>query len=218
MGLNEVIFPEYKAKTFLSKYIPVSKDEVLDLKKAQLILKNRAIGEIKFPIVLKIVSDSVLHKTDIGGVKIAYNSDEFFKHLEFLLGISKKFKAQGILVEEFISGQELIIGLKKDDTFGHIIGLGIGGVFVEVLKSISFRKCPIDEEDFDSMLEDIKGREILFARKRQVNLDSLKKACISISKIPETPLGKKILELDVNPFMLNEQEGKAVDARIVFEK
>ncbi len=218
MGLNKVIFSEYKAKNFLSKYVSVSKGRLIDIKKAQLILKNQALGEIKFPIVLKIVSDSVLHKTDVGGVKIAYNADEFFKHLEFLLGISKKFKSQGILIEEYVAGQELIIGLKKDKTFGHIIGLGLGGVFVEILKSISFRKCPIDEDDFESMIKDIKAKEILFARKKQVNIDSLKRACISISKIPESVQGKKILELDINPFILNEHEGKAVDARIVFEK
>ena len=74
------------------------------------------------------------------------------------------------------------------------------------------------EDDFESMIKDIKAKEILFARKKQVNIDSLKRACISISKIPESVQGKKILELDINPFILNEHEGKAVDARIVFEK
>ncbi len=218
MGSNEVIFSEYKAKTFLSKYVSVSKDVFIDIKKAQLIAKNKSLGESKFPLVMKIVSDEALHKTDIGGVRIAYNQEDFFKHLNFLLGLSKKVKSQGILIEEYVKGQELIIGLKKDKTFGHIIGLGIGGVFVEFLKNISFRKCPIDEEDFESMLEDIKAKDILFARKRQVNLDALKKICISVSKIPETSQGKLIIELDINPLMLNEQEGKVVDARIIFEK
>jgi acetate---CoA ligase (ADP-forming) subunit beta len=209
------IFTEYKAKKFLEKFLPVSKSFILESKEIKQILQEKKIdSRFDFPLVLKLSSENLLHKSDIGGVKIAHK-ENFLNLLNDMYRKAEKYKAD-ILVDEFISGQEIIIGLKKDETFGHVIGLGLGGIFVEVFKDISFRKCPIESQDFESMLDDLKAKNFFFARGRKINLDALKQMTIKVSRLPEKY--KSIFELDLNPVIVNEKEAKIVDARIVFEK
>jgi len=213
---NDLVFTEYKAKEFLKKYAETPKNLLLDQKEVKkLLISKKFTLNFNFPVVLKISSDFLIHKTDEGAVKTVYNEQDFFKTLVDFEKKITKFKARGVIVEEFVSGQELIVGIKKDNTFGHVIGLGIGGIFTETIKDISFRACPINSDDFDSMLNDLKFKSlVLGTRGKKNDIETLKKLVIEISKIPEK--NPKILELDINPLILNEKYCKLVDARIVF--
>lgn len=205
-----MVFNEYKAEKFLKKYIPVSKNQLVN-----------SIEEIKlktFPCYLKIISDQALHKSDIKGVRLVRDQKDLEKNFKELLVIAKrrKLKLDGILVQEATDGEMIIIGIKKDPAFGHVMLLGLGGIFTEVLKDISIRKCPVSRFDVDEMINELKSREIFMGtRGEKLNLNLLKRVLVKVSHIPLKH--KKIVELDINPFVLNDKVGRVVDARIVFE-
>jgi succinyl-CoA synthetase beta subunit len=202
------ILNDYKAEKFLSKHIPVAK--------SQLVKRGEEI-RLKTPLVLKIISDQALHKTDIGGVKIVKSEMELTDSFNSLLSIAKRrrLKLDGVLVQEFHSGEQLIIGIKKDPVFGHVILFGLGGIFTEVLEDTSIRKCPISKFDALEMINELKAAKIFHGfRGKKLNLEILVKTLVAVSKLPEKH--KKIKELDINPFMLNDKKGVVVDARIVF--
>ena len=208
--MKKEVFTEYEAEKLLKKYLPVAKNQLV---------KNLKDIKNKVPLVLKIISKQALHKSDINGVRIIKSKNDLEKNFNDLILISKrkKLKLDGILVQEFIEGHQLIIGIKKDPVFGHILLFGLGGIYTEILKDISIRTCPINENDAESMINDLKSKEILYGfRGKKSNVKLLKKILIRTSKIPLKY--KKILELDINPLIINEKEAKVADARIVFEK
>jgi acetate---CoA ligase (ADP-forming) len=157
-----------------------------------------------------------LHKSDIGGVEVVRNREELEEKYHKLFSIAKKkrFILNGILVQEYIEGQQLIIGIQNDATFGHVIMFGLGGIFVEVLKDVSFRVCPITYDDAQSMIDELKGKAILDGVRGQqpVNQRALIEALVTCSTIPDKH--PELQELDINPFILNHRRGKVVDARI----
>ncbi|MCX6742232.1 MAG: acetate--CoA ligase family protein [Candidatus Pacearchaeota archaeon] len=230
---SRIVFPEYRAKEFLKEYAPsltIPRNFMIDLKDAKGMIEGKKINEkiyakyakkletFNFCAAVKIVSDNIVHKTDVGAVKLVQDKSQFFSALSSMIKTADKFKAREFMIEELVSGQELIIGIKKDDVFGHVLAFGIGGIFVEILKDISFRACPITMEDAESMIDELKSKKILLgARGKKYDLDVLKKTLVTVSKLPLTKEGMKIEELDINPFILNEHDGKVVDARIVFE-
>ncbi|MCH7568607.1 MAG: acetate--CoA ligase family protein [Nanoarchaeota archaeon] len=206
--MKKEVFNGYKSEKFLRKFIPVSKN--------QLVRRLRKI-KIKPPLVLKIISKDALHKSDINGVRIIKTEAELEKNFLELLAISRrrKLKLDGIMVQEFYEGEQLIIGIKKDPTFNHVILFGLGGIFTEVLEDFSIRKCPINKEDAQEMIDELKAKKIFYGfRGKKLNLEVLKKTLVNVSKIPLKH--KNIQELDINPFILNDKEGRVVDARIVF--
>ena len=208
MKEKKKVFNEYKADKFLSKFIPVAKSQLVN-----------SSGEIKlkFPFFLKIISNDTLHKTDIDGVKLINNKEELDIKFNYLISIAKrkKIKLDGILAQEKIEGQQLIIGIKKDSIFAHVVLLGLGGVFTEIFEDISIRKCPINKTDAQEMIDELKAREIFYGfRGKKLNIEFLKKTLIKVSEIPLKH--KDIQELDINPFILNEKNGKVADSRIVF--
>jgi len=215
MVLKKGIYAEHKAEQFLSKYLPVAKSNLT--KKPQEALAFLSKQKLSYPAVLKLVSKDALHKTDIGGVKIVKSDEELNECYEALLSIAKKkkLKIEGILVQEYVSGKELIIGLKNDKTFGHVIALGIGGTLVEVLKDITFRVCPITEDDAQQMIDELKASKILYGVRgeKPVNLKELRHFMVNVSKLAEK--NKNIEELDINPLIINDKFAKIADARIV---
>ena len=207
--MTKKIYTEYKAEELLKKYVPIAKNQLVnDIK--QIKLK-------KYPLVLKIISQQALHKTDIGGVIVVNSKDELEKKFNKLIQISKKnkIKLEGILVQEFIDGYQLIVGIKKDPVFNHVILLGAGGIYTKILKDISIRACPITVEDANSMIEDLKTKDILYcARGEKANISKLKRVLVNISKLPSKY--KNIEELDINPLIVNKNTVLVVDARIIF--
>ncbi len=206
--MKQKIFTGFAAEKFLSKYLSTSKN--------QLVHSAKEI-KIKTPLVLKIISPDALHKSDIKGVRIIKNHSDIESEFNELIRIAKKrkLKLEGIMVQEFIEGEKLILGIKKDPTFNHIILFGLGGIFTEVLDDISTRKCPITISDADEMINELKASKIFHGfRGIKLNTDILKNTLVKLSKIPLKH--KSISELDINPFILNEKSGIIVDARIVF--
>ena len=204
--MKQSILSAYESEKFLSKTVPVPESQLVD--------KLSEIT-IKAPLVLKILSSQAVHKTEIGGVRIVNHKDELFSSFEDLLAAAKKnkIKIDGILVQEFIEGQQLIIGIKKDSVFGHVIAFGLGGIFTELINDVSIRKCPI------TILEaqELKSSKLFHGfRNIKLNTQLLKETLVTISKLPQKH--KDIKELDINPFILNAKEGKAVDVRVVLEK
>lgn len=202
------ILTEYESDKILSKYIPVAKNK--------LVKKLAEIKNPKFPLALKIISPDALHKSEIKGVRKVNNKKELEENFRDLLKIAKKrkLKLDGILAQEYFSGTNFIIGIKKDETFGHIILFGIGGIFTEIIKDFSIRKCPIDFKEADSMMEELKANKIFHGfRGIKLNTRLLKKTLVKVSRMPEKH--KDIKELDINPFILNEKKGLVVDSRMV---
>ncbi len=207
--MKQEVLTEYKAEQFLKKFLPVAK--------SQLVQKIEQI-KIKVPLVLKLSSPQLLHKTESDAVRIVKNQHDLpiqFTQLQELAR-KKKIRLAGILVQEFCPGTELIIGIKKDAVFNHVLVFGIGGIFTEILKDTSTRKCPITQTDASEMIEELRSSKLFHgARGIQLNVPFLVKTLIKASQIPlKHP---SIKELDINPFMLNKVNGSVVDARIVFE-
>lgn len=202
---------EPKAEELLSKYLPVAKSILV--KKPEDAKKFAK----QYPVMLKLISPQALHKTEFNGIRKADSAEELEIEFNDLLSIAKKkkLKLEGILVQEYVEGVETIIGLKNDPTFGHVVVFGIGGVFVELLKDVSFRVCPITEKDAESMIDELKAKKLLFGFRgsKPVNLKALKNAIVAVSKIPDKY--PQIQELDINPFMINDKAGKVADARIL---
>jgi len=164
-----------------------------------------------FPVVLKLVSPKVIHKTEAGGVQIVHDKDE-------LRDITEQFLKKGkVLIQEHCFGVEMFLGIKNDPTFGHVLLAGIGGIFVEVYKDVAFRVCPINRKDAERMLDELDGKVLLTGVRgqKEVNKKALLDAMVSLSRLPEKM--SNLEELDVNPFFINHKDGKAADARIVLK-
>ncbi len=169
--------------------------------------------KLSFPVVLKIASNKLLHKSDVNAVRLNVYSEDFFKIFDELRDM--KIEKEGVLVQKFVHGKYVLIGLKKDETFGHVIAVGLGGIFAEVIKDVSFRVVPIDKKEVFEMLKELKGFGILSGyRGEKVNIDLIVKMILMVSRLAEKY--PEILELDINPLVVNSKSARIVDARIVF--
>jgi acetyl coenzyme A synthetase (ADP forming)-like protein len=176
-----------------------------------------------FPVVLKIVSPEILHKTEAGGVLVGVKSaDEVQKGYDTIIANAKKYNAkaniQGVQVQQMLAGgQEVIVGAVTDQSFGKLVAFGLGGILVEVLKDITFRLAPATREDALSMLDGVAAAEILKGVrgaqpvKREALADVIVKVSQLVSDFPE------IAELDLNPVFATPQGATAADVRIVVD-
>jgi acyl-CoA synthetase (NDP forming) len=178
---------------------------------------------IGFPVVLKIASPDIIHKSDAGGVKVGLkNKTEVAKaYSEIMAAAKEKFpkaKIEGVAVQKMArSGIEIIIGVFRDAQFGPVIMFGLGGIFVEVLKDVSFRIIPIARRDAAEMISEIKGYPLLkgYRGMEPANLSSLEDILMKVSDfVDKTP---EIKEIDLNPIIAYKDSAVAVDARIVLE-
>jgi acetyl-CoA synthetase (ADP-forming) len=182
---------------------------------------SKAAKKLGFPVAMKMVSKKVVHKSDVGGVKVNIADEEGAgRAFDELMAAARKLKAkpEGVLVQGMKTGVEVIIGMKRDAQFGPVVLFGLGGIFVEVLKDVSMRIAPLSKNDCIEMIDEIKGSAVLKgARGRKpVNIDSLVKIIIAVSRIGEK--NKAVSEMDLNPVMVNEKSASVVDARIIVEK
>ena len=183
------------------------------------VAKAKSIG---YPVVLKVVSEDVLHKSDSGGVKIGIKSEEDLKNAynDMISKVKEHYpnaRIDGFSIEEMVEGVELLIGTNTDSQFGKMIALGIGGIFVEVYKDVSFRLIPVEKEDVEDMISDIQGKKIFdgYRGKPSVNKEELISIVLQISKLVEQyPM---IKEMDLNPIVATEKGLRAIDARIILE-
>jgi succinyl-CoA synthetase beta subunit len=211
--MGKKVYTEYDAENFLKKHIPVAKNELTTtVHQARKVAKR-----LGFPLVIKLLSPDALHKTDIKGVRLIKNMQDLeHEYLELIgIAVKKKLDLQGILVQQYIKGEYLLLGLKKDPVFGHVLAFGTGGIYTELLKDVSFRVCPITKKDAYEMVEELKMKKMLkgFRGKDPVNMPKLIEVMVRLSKLPKTY--PDILELDINPFVVNKKGGFVVDARMV---
>jgi acyl-CoA synthetase (NDP forming) len=168
------------------------------------------------PVVLKILSPQIVHKSDLGGVRLNLKTEEEVQRAYQEMAASfRDSGVVGISVQEMAGpGIEVIIGVAQDPTFGPVLMFGLGGIFVEVLKDVSFRSIPISEADALEMIREVKGSTLLQGyRGRSADIPALQRLLLQISQmVQENP---EIREMDLNPVILYPQGYRVADARII---
>jgi acyl-CoA synthetase (NDP forming) len=180
-----------------------------------------AAKQAGYPVVLKIVSPEVTHKSDAGGVKVGLAGEASVRAAfnEIIAAVKERqpqARIDGVAVQKMApAGTEVIVGLSKDPQFGHVLMFGLGGVFVEVLKDVAFRIVPLEERDARQMIDEIKGRAVLDGVRggEAASIDALAELLLKVSAFAEA--NPQIDELDLNPVFAYADGALAVDARIV---
>jgi acetyltransferase len=207
---------DIKACSLARKYgIRLPKQDVAKNAK-QAVAAARRIG---YPVALKVSSRDIVHKTEVGGLALNLKSDkEVEKAFERIMKSSRKkmpkARIDGILVQEHSDGHEVIIGSKMDPTFGPVVMFGLGGIFVEVLKDVSFRLAPVTRQEAREMIAEIKGYPLLkgIRGKKGVNMKALEDALIAVSRLVSK---EKVQEMDINPLFVDSKAAIASDVRIL---
>ena len=188
--------------------------------KAEAISMSKDIG---FPVVLKIVSPEIIHKSDAGGVKLGLkNATQVGKAYAEIMAAAKrtnpKATTHGVSVQKMARpGVEVIMGMSKDAQFGPVLMFGLGGVFVEVLKDVAFRIVPLTRRDAGQMIREIKGYPLLEGYRGQepANITALEDLLLKLSDFVDK--NPKIKEMDLNPIFAYKDGALAVDARVILE-
>jgi acetyl-CoA synthetase (ADP-forming) len=176
--------------------------------------------KIGFPVVLKVLSPDITHKSDAGGVKLSLADEgavaEAYREIS-RVAEGKRFI--GVTVQRMAPPPvaELIVGINKDPQFGHVIMFGLGGIFVEIFKDVSLRIVPITEKDADEMMREIKAYPLLtgYRGRPPADIGKIRDVLLKISEFVEK--NPKIKEIDVNPLFAYKDDIIAVDARVVLE-
>lgn len=176
---------------------------------------------IGYPVVLKIVSPDISHKSDIGGVKVGLDdsaavAEAFDQIMDNAKQAAPEANIAGIAVQHMApQGTEVIVGMTTDAQFGPVVMFGLGGIMVEVMKDVSFRIVPVTERDALQMIDEIKGKAILDGVRGQPPADktAIASAILKVSEFVES--NPQVVELDLNPMLVYPSGAIAVDARIV---
>ena len=212
------VITEESSKEILSEYgIKVPK-YALVTNSDEAVQKSKEIG---FPLVAKIVSPDILHKTDVGGVKVGLSSeDEVKKAFDDMFNrLKEKFDVKGVLLEKMVpKGVELIVGLQNDSQFGPSIMVGLGGIYTELFKDVSFRVLPVTKKEAAKMLESLRGKDILkgFRGSKPIDLDMLSQAIVNIGTLGVDMAGK-YESIDFNPVVVYPDSYYVVDAKIILK-
>src|SRR4029079_3472941 len=216
---NPKVITEDSAKEILIQYSINVPPFALVTSSDEAISKARDIG---FPLVAKIVSPEILHKTDVGGVKVGLNSEQEVKASfeEMYFRLKEKYDVKGVLLEKMVpKGVEIIVGLQNDAQFGPCIMVGLGGIYTEIFKDVSFRVLPIDNNDALEMLESLKGKAILkgFRGSKPIDLEMRATAITKIAQLG-TDLAGKYDSVDFNPLVVYPDSYYVVDAKILLNE
>ena len=217
---GRTVLTEVESKQLVAEAgIPVVETKLAKTK-AEAISTSKKMG---FPVVLKIVSPDIIHKSDIGGVKLGLaNATQVGKAYTEIMAAAKKANKkadiQGISVQKMARpGVEVIMGMSKDAQFGPVLMFGLGGVFVEVLKDVAFRIVPLNRRDASQMIREIKGYPLLEGYRGQepANITALEDLLLKLSDFVDK--NPKIKEMDLNPIFAYKDGALAVDARVILE-
>jgi acyl-CoA synthetase (NDP forming) len=203
------------AVTFLEKEgLPVLKS-ILAAGEDEAAVRAAQIG---FPVALKISSPDVVHKTEAGGIRVSLKDaaevrQAFREMVGAFTSVNPGRRLDGVMVQEQGSGAEVIVGMLTDPQFGPVLMCGLGGVFVEAMKDVSFRLVPIERRDAREMLEELKGYEALVnARSGSIDLPALEDFLFRISTFLEDH--PEVREMDLNPVFVTSRGVRICDARI----
>ena len=217
LGSNQTVLTEFESKNLLKEIgIPIPEQE-LAITKEETIAVAKKIG---FPVVLKLMAEDIVHKSDTGAVKLNINNEvEIATAYDELMKIpsqSEKSISVQKMADEPIT--ELIIGMTTDAQFGPALMFGIGGILVELLEDVSFRIAPITEYDAREQIHEIKGFPILdgYRGKPKADLDAIVNTLLKISDL--VIKHEEINEMDLNPVFIYESGLVCVDARIILKK
>ncbi len=210
--------PQDEALRILSTYgVPVIKTETASSKTEAV----EAATRIGYPVAMKIVSPDVVHKIDVGGVKLDLNSDQDVSEAfdEILKNVNSRVpgaRIEGVILQEYITGgTETIIGIHRDPKFGPLLMFGLGGIYVEAYRDVSFRLAPIRELSADNMISQIRGSKILQGFRGQPPADT-KTIAECIERLSQLSIDlPDVTELDVNPLVAFANGCKALDARVI---
>ena len=217
---SRTLLTEIESKILLSEAgIPFNETE-LATSKQEAIGMSKKLG---FPVVLKIVSPEIIHKSDAGGVKLGLKTSRQVEaaYEEILSAVKQKYPhavIDGISVQKMARpGIEVIVGMTKDAQFGPVLMFGLGGILVELLKDVSFRIVPLEREDAREMIREIKGYPLLegYRGREPADLSALEEILFKVSRfVDDHP---EIKELDLNPIFAYKDGAVAVDARVILE-
>jgi acetyltransferase len=212
---------ESESKTILTRY---GIDVTVDKQATTAEEAAAAASEIGFPVVLKVDSPDITHKSDAGGVKVGLESadevkDAFAKIMESCRAYDSSARINGVVVQEMVEGgTEVLVGISRESHYGHTIVFGLGGIFVEVLDDVALRILPIDLADAEKMIDEIRGRKVLSGIRGEGPRD-VKALAEAIKRTADLAwdLRHRLDEMDVNPLVvLPEGQGvKALDALII---
>ncbi len=212
------LLPTDKIISILAKNkIPIPKTKLVNSKK-ELFNAAKITG---YPLFIKVNSPDLAHKTDIGAVKKVEKEEQLLEAYNQVIKNTRKkmpkARVKGVILQEVKFGKEVIIGVKKDPQFNHVLLFGLGGIFVEIFKDVSLRIVPVNEKDAEEMIKEIKGYQILKGARdeKEVNIEELKKIIVNVSKL--VTANKNISEIDLNPVIVNQKEAVAADFKIMVE-
>jgi acetate---CoA ligase (ADP-forming) subunit beta len=205
---------EYESKQVVAAAgVPVTREVLVN---SQPEAMNQA-AKIGFPVVLKGSSPTLAHKTEMGMVRVNLkDSKDVACAYDELMG--KKIDLDGILIQEMVKGnREFVIGLTRDPQFGPCVMFGLGGIFTEALKDVSFRVAPLTEDDAHEMIREIRAVKLLdaFRGESAVDRDVLVKALVGIGNLGMAH--DEIAEIDINPLIIAEGRPVAVDALVILK-
>ncbi len=219
MGNRHKVITEEQAKQILESYGVRVPAYALVKSADEAVREARRIG---FPLVMKVVSPEILHKTDVGGVKVGVKNEQEVRDVfnDMYTRLSSKYSVKGILLEQMVpQGIEIIVGLQYDEQFGPVIMVGLGGIFTEVLKDVSFRMLPISKDDALAMLDELNGKKILegFRGSKPVDKDMLAEALVNIGRLG-IDMAAYYDSIDFNPIVVYPNDYVVVDAKIILRE
>ena len=181
----------------------------------------KAAGEIGYPVVLKIVSKDILHKSDAGGVRVnlgdaASVKAAYLSIMESVKAYKPDADVTGVMVRAMLEeGLECIIGMTRDPSFGPAFMFGLGGIFADILSDVSFRVLPLKKEDAVAMIKELKAAPILLGARGQEpkDIDAIADALLKVAKMTEE--NPEIRELDINPVFVYNRGVMTADARVM---
>jgi acyl-CoA synthetase (NDP forming) len=215
---NRTVLTEIESKEVLARAgIPVTQAALA----TSAVEAGKLAKKMGFPVVLKIVSPDITHKSDVGGVIVGLDSKKAVEagYAAILKAVRKKqpkARVEGIAVQKMApEGTQVIVGMSKDPQFGPVMMFGLGGVLVEVLKDVSFRIVPLEKRDATQMVREIKGYPVLegFRGKPGADLAALEGMILQVSEFAAAH--PEVAELDLNPVFAYPDGAIAVDARVV---
>jgi succinyl-CoA synthetase beta subunit len=211
---GQTVLSEYDSKRVISSAgICVNREKLATSRNEAVAIAN----DIGYPVVLKGCSDKAAHKTEMGLVQLKLGSAcEVMKAYDEIIG--KGVELDGVLVGEMISGErEFVMGLSRDAQFGPCVMFGIGGIFTEAIKDVTFRVAPITEQDAEEMLDEIRTAKMLKAFRGMPAVDrkALVRALVGLGDLGFRH--DEITEIDINPVIISGDQPVAVDALVVLK-
>ena len=202
-----------ETKKLLRKYrIPFSKTELVKSKKEAL----KSAKVIGYPVILKGSSSKILHKTEKGLVKFKINDEKrLAKVFDEIIKSSKRTKIEEVLVQKMEQGIEMVCGMKRDESFGSVLMFGLGGIFVEILKDVSFAISPVTKKEAIDMIKEIKGYKILRGYRGQLPIDFEKVSQILVQLSSLSMEHPEIKEIDLNPVFADGKNIRVADAKFL---